>query len=197
MNEQRNITALVWQHAPSQFSGTPLVLLLKLAGLSQKNGHAFAGVERLALMCGVKPRALQYALRELLKAKVVKVQKRKGHSSRYFLETETIGKMPLVIPQEQKAAEPSAEAVKLAVDLEESLRKNLNGVIPQDWKQTWPAELQKLFDAGHLDKDLRPVILFARQSEWWSAELQKSGAHGLVASFPKILASYAKEKKAA
>jgi len=48
VSEKENLTVLVWEHAPSRFWGTDLNLLLKLAGLSQRDGFAFAGVERLA-----------------------------------------------------------------------------------------------------------------------------------------------------
>jgi hypothetical protein len=190
VSEKENLTVLVWERAPSRFCGTDLVLLLKLAGLSALHGHAFAGVERLAAMCGVKPRALRYALRELVKAKVLKVQNRKGHSNKYFLQVDEIRKLPLV---SHKDADPTAEAVKLATDLEASLRANLSAVIPADWQTTWPAELQKLFDAGHKEQDVRPVILYARKHEWWSNELRKNGAHGLVSNFVTILEHFTKD----
>jgi len=189
VSEKENLTVLVWEHAPSRFWGTDLNLLLKLAGLSQRDGFAFAGVERLAVMCGVKPRALRYALRELVKAKVLKVQNRKGHSNKYFLNVEELKKLPSI-----HRAEPIAEAVKLSVDLEESLRVNLNGTIPADWRSTWPVELQKLFDAGHTDAQLRPIIKFARLHEWWSDELRKNGAHGLVSNFTTILEHFTKNQ---
>jgi len=186
---KENLTVLVWERAPSRFCGTDLVLLLKLAGLSALHGHAFAGVERLAAMCGVKPRALRYALRELVKAKVLKVQNRKGHSNKYFLQVDEIKKLPLVL---HKDAEPSAEAIKLATDLEEGWRVHLNAEIPADWRTAWPIELQKLFDAGHTDAQLRPIIKFARLHDWWSDELRKNGAHGLVSNFTTILEHYTK-----
>ena len=187
MSEKENLTVLVWEHAPSRFWGTNLVLLLKLAGLSQREGFAFAGVERLAVMCGVKPRALRYALSDLVKAKVLKIQARRGHSNKYFLNVEELKKLPSI-----RAAEPTAEAVKLAADLEESLRANLNGNIPEDWRTTWPVELQKLFDAGHTDAQLRPIIKFARLHEWWSEELRKNGAQGLASNFATILDHFTK-----
>ncbi|HWY42625.1 MAG TPA: hypothetical protein VNX66_03965 [Candidatus Sulfotelmatobacter sp.] len=188
MSDKENLTVMVWEHAPSRFSGTDLVLLLKLAGLSNnKDGCAFAGVERLAVMCGVTERALRYALRRLDKTKFLKTQKRVGHSNRYFLNVEELKKLPSI-----HGAEPTAEAVKLSVDLEESLRVNLNGTIPADWRTTWPVDLQKLFDAGHTDAQLRPIIKFARLHEWWSDELRKHGAHGLVSNFTTILEHYTK-----
>jgi hypothetical protein len=188
VSEKENLTVLVWEHAPSRFSGTDLVLLLKLAGLSNnKDGCAFAGVERLAVMCGVTERALRYALRRLDKTKFLRTQKRLGHSNRYFLNVEELKKLPSI-----HGAEPTAEAVKLATDLEESLRVNLGAVIPADWQTSWPVELQKLFDAGRKEQDVRPVILYARKHEWWSDELRKNGAHGLVSNFSTILDHYAK-----
>jgi hypothetical protein len=190
VSEKENLTVLVWEHAPSRFSGTNLNLLLKLAGLSNnKDGCAFAGVERLAVMCGVTERALRYALRRLEKTKFLKTQKRLGHSNRYFLNVEELKKLPSI-----HGAEPTAEAVKLATDLEEGWRLHLNAVIPADWRTTWPFELQKLFDAGHTDAQLRPIIKFARLHEWWSEELRKNGAHGLVSNFATILDHYTKEQ---
>ena len=138
-------------------------------------------------MCGVTPRALRYALRRLVKTTVLKVQKRPGHSNRYFLNVEELKRMPSI-----HGAEPTPQAVNLATDLEESLRVNLSGTIPADWQETWPIELQKLFDAGHTDEQLRPVIKYARQHEWWSDELRKNGAHGLVNNFTTIVEHYTK-----
>jgi hypothetical protein len=192
-DKEQNLTALVWQHAPSAFYGTDLVVLLKLAGLSQKEGHAFAGVERLAAMCGVKPRALRYALRQLTKGKVLKIKSRRGHSNHYFLDADAIKKLPLVLPNK-----PSAEAVKLSADLEFTLRTNpKEAVIPSDWQTAWPVELQKLFDVGHNDADIRTLIKFAIVNEWWSGQLENNFAQGLVENFARILSTFKAEKKAA
>jgi len=192
VSDKENLTVLVWEHAPSRFSGTDLNLLLKLAGLSAREGFAFAGVERLAVMCGVKPRALRYALRTLVKGKALKVQNRKGQSNKYFLNVEELKKLPSI-----HGAEPTEEAVKLAFDLEEGWRVHLNAVIPADWRTTWPVELQKLFDAGHTDAQLRPILKFARLHEWWSEELRKNGAHGLVRNFTAIFEHYTKAQQKA
>jgi hypothetical protein len=196
VSDKENLTVLVWDHAPSRFSGTDLVLLLKLAGLSSnKDGCAFARVERLAVMCGVTPRALRYTLRRLAKATpttpaVLRIQKRAGHSNRYFLNAEELRKLPSIHP-----AEPTPQAAKLASDLEKCLRENLSAIIPPDWRETWPIELQKLFQAGHTDEQIRPVIFYARNHEWWSEELRKNGANGLVSNFTTILEHFTKSQQ--
>jgi hypothetical protein len=60
MSKVESLTALVWRHAPSKYSGTPLVLLLKIAGLTDaKDGHAHVRVHILASMCGVTERRAQ------------------------------------------------------------------------------------------------------------------------------------------
>ncbi len=196
-HENKTMTATVWQHCPSKFSATELVLLLKIAGLSTRQGHCYAFVTTLATMCGVKERAIQYALRRLVKSGVLRIQTRKGHSSRYFLQLDEIRKLPLVMPKD--AEKPTAEAVKLAEDFEVSIRTNLKRTAPADWRTIWPVELQTLYAQGHTDAEVRAVATYARNHTWWSNELADRGVVGFVRNFSTILEHYqaAQQKVAA
>jgi len=113
----KQLTATVWQHAPSRYGGTALLVLLKLAGLSAKDGHSFASVGYLAAACGGSPRAIRLVLKELRKDGMVKVHQRKGHSNKIFVNWDAMQALPLALPQneaqeeapeteQQEAAEP-------------------------------------------------------------------------------------------
>src|SRR6201999_4492821 len=99
-----SLTALVWRHAPSRYSGTPLVVLLKLAGLTDaKDKCAHVRMHVLASMCGITERRAQQVVEDLKKDRALKVQYRKGKSSIFVLNAEFLGSLPLVVkPVQQK-----------------------------------------------------------------------------------------------
>jgi hypothetical protein len=192
-NDKQSLTALVWEHCPSKYNRSALVVLVKIAGLSSRDGHAFPSVDRLAEMCGVKSRRVRYILKKLKKDGVLKIQSRKGHSNRFFLQADAIRKLPLVIPpkESETPVTPTAEvrdARWLAEKLHEAVSKEIQeAVIPTDWQSTWPAELQKLFDAGHDVETLKAVARFALNHHGWRDTLLRPlGAHGFVKKFGLI-----------
>ena len=204
--EKQSLTATVWQHVPSTYDGSMLVVMLKLAGLSSnKEGHAFIRVEPLAAMCGIKPRALQYLTQKLKKAKLLSVHKRKGHSNLWFLNVEEIKKLPLVSGQEpeevtEEQAEPSAsaasaEATDFAVLFEAAVRKDVKSAkIPDDWKSVWPGAVQTLVNAGHTVDLLKKVARFALNSEYWrNTQLEENAMCGFAANFELLLKNYSQQ----
>jgi hypothetical protein len=200
-DREQSLTVLVWERCPSKYSGTALVLLLKLAGLSAREGHAFPSMERLASMCGVTSRALRYIIEDLKKDRVLRVKGRKGHSNHFYLQPDEIRKLPLVIaPKEPvEKVQPEAPAASprdaawLAKSFETAMRRDLTDpVIPADWQARWTAQLQDLFDAGH-DVELLVVLArFALKHAWWSMEIGKLGASVFVDNFDLIRRQFEK-----
>jgi hypothetical protein len=189
-------TAMVWRHAPSRYNGTALLLMLKIAGLSSaKDGHAHVRMNILAAMCGVKERQAQRIIEGLKADGFVKVRYRKGKSSIFVLNHEAIRSLPLAVPPEEReeTAAPeqhaAAEPAKLGGDaafISELLRKNftkMNIEPSADWHVTWPAEFQKLLDAGHNVDFIRDVTRFALKVDAHRAEIVKHGPAFLVRSF--------------
>jgi hypothetical protein len=201
--EKQSLTAIVWQHVPSTYEGSALVVMLKLAGLSSnKDGRAFVRVEPLAAMCGIKPRALQYLTRKLKKAKLLKVHNRKGHSNFWFLDVEEIKKLPLVsgpesaeesTVEEQVAETPTAQqtpAQEFATRLHETLTRIEGAAIPAEWQTMWTTEAQKLLDAGHNLEIMRAVTRYALGVLFWREKIAKDGARVLVENFTTMLEQY-------
>jgi hypothetical protein len=195
-NDKQSLTALVWEHCPTKYKGSALVLLVKIAGLSSREGHAFPSVDHLAQMCGVTPRMIRYLLRILKKDGFLKIQSRRGHSNRFFLQAEEIRKLPRwadsmpVTPREPVTkAEPLKDAGWLAVNLRLAILEKIpEAVIPENWQTTWTAEIQKLFDQGHDVKTMSAVARFALGHEGWrDTLLGPRGAHGFVEKFPNLL----------
>jgi hypothetical protein len=196
--KEDSLTALVWQHAPSRYNGTALVVLLKLAGLSSnKGGYAFPGVERLAAMCGVKERRLQYVTRQLKKANLLKVRERRGHSNMWFLNAEELRKLPLASPppEPEMAGTAASPATEFAERLQSTMSKIEGTVIPADWHTAWTAEAQKLLDAN-LDL-MRDVTRFALTVLHWRELVAKNGPSVLVQNFAQLLEAYHTHGKAA
>jgi hypothetical protein len=190
--EKESLTALVWERCPSKYSGTTLVLLLKLAGLSTRDGHAFPSVKRLAMMCGVRERAVQYAVKLLKRDGLLKIQTRKGHSNRFFLQADEIRKLPLATaPNEATTPEALAavlrDAAWFAKNFEIAVRREIpDAVIPTDWEIRWTAQLDDLFDAGHAVDLLIEVARLAVRHEWWAMQIGKDGASAFVDNFDVI-----------
>lgn len=197
-DKEHGLTALVWMHGPSKYSGTELVVMLKLAGLSSnKEGHAWVRVKVLATMCGVDTRQVRRVLKKLKKDGLLKVQHRKGHSNRFFLNAEELKALPLVIApraeeQSQEAEQPKAPqpspAEVFAGMLHTSVLKEVAGAhVPEGWKAGWVAEIQKLTDAGHTVDVMRKVARFALDTPFWSNQLRENAPQVLVANFTKLL----------
>jgi hypothetical protein len=92
----KTITLLVWDRCPTKFSGSQLVVLLKLAASSSREARCYLHVDDLKRACGVKKRSLQYITKKLRKAGVLHVQERKGLSNCYTLNLDEIRKLPRV-----------------------------------------------------------------------------------------------------
>src|ERR1051326_8413215 len=98
MSKVESPTALVWKHCPSRYSGTALVVLLKIAGLSAaKDGYAHVRVPVLAQMCGITERRAQQVVEALKKDRILKVKYRKGRSSIFVLDMELVNSLPLAV----------------------------------------------------------------------------------------------------
>jgi len=204
--EKSPLTALVWNHAPSKYSGTPLVVLLKIAGLSSLHGHAWPSVKRLALMCGVEERALQYVMAQLEADGILQIQRRKGHSSRYFLQVAALRSLPSVVPPRGEATsatvtpEPAAPAPaaedgrSIAKDLVQALRKEnpASALIPLELDD-WAAKFQTLIDAGSDVQTIKKVCRFGRKHTYWEIDIQSSDVvTTVVKNFAQMLAAYKK-----
>lgn len=92
----KTLTTLIWERCPAKFRGTELVILLKLAGKSSRQGCSHLRVDVLAAACGIGVRALQYSYRNLEKTGVLHVTENPGRSNCYALNLETIRKMPRI-----------------------------------------------------------------------------------------------------
>jgi len=167
-------------------------VLLKLAGLSAKDGHSYASVGYLAAACGATSRAISKVLKMLRKDGMVRVQHRKGHSSRIFVNWEAVQALPLALPpsegeqaneeEQPKAAEqPEPAKPSPAQDLASRIRFSIcekfpQAEIPSDWQTGWPAEIQKLLDAGRGVEAIRSVARFALSFQYHGEELAKAAA---------------------
>jgi hypothetical protein len=205
--EKQSLTVLVWERCPSKYSGTALVLLLKLAGLSSRDGHAWPGMDRLASMCGVTSRALRYIVKDLKKDGVLKTQSRKGHSNRFFLQVDEIEKLATIVPprvpETQAPAAPEAQprdGRHIAQRLANALRAaNPAAIVPLDLT-AWAAQLQNLIAAGNQYEIVCKALKFSRSHEWWASEIAKSDpVTVLVKNFELILRQLnkAEERKVA
>lgn len=206
--DAKNLVALVWKHAPSRHSGTALVVLLKLAALTCKDGHAFPSVEYLAAACGTSGRAIQYCLRELRKDGLLKIVTRRGRSSHFFLQADALRALPLAIPTDDEETAPETtetestaaqtapaqviDARWLANALHVSIRREIaDAVIPDDWQVTWATAIQQLLDAGHSVELIRAVARFALAHEGWATTLiGPRGALGFAEKFDAIQRQY-------
>jgi DNA-binding transcriptional regulator YhcF (GntR family) len=203
MTEKESLVALVWERCPSKYNGTELLAMVKLAGLSKREGHAYPSMEFLAKSCGVSRRTMQYAISKLKKDKLLTLKRGAGGRHRYFLEPDEIQQLDLAVPrdyQDELPPEPTAEkaivissdAKEVAANLEKVIRNEVNGAqIAEDWQTSWPAEIQTLLDAGHDVATIRKTARFAVNHEVWSStQLAPRGAHGFVGHFSEILAMY-------
>jgi hypothetical protein len=197
MSKVESLTAVVWRHAPSKYSGTPLVVLLKIAGLTEaKDGHAHVRIHILAQMCGVTERRAQQIVEDLKEDRILRVQYRKGKSSVFHLNIDLLRGLPLAVkPVEQtsdepKVTEPATANPSDAQFISELLTKSFTKKelpIPDDWQNSWPVEFQKLLDAGHTVDAIRDVARFALSVECHREELAKHGPAMLVEKFAPLL----------
>ena len=192
--EKSSLTVLVWEHCPSTYKGSALVVLLKIAGLSERDGHAWPSMKRLALMCGIKKRSLQDITTKFEEQGILQIQRRRGHSSRFFLNTVAIRKLPSVVPAKEDAPsatvtpEPAAQAAPIkthgqdiAEQFSQKLREEHPTVpVPADLTE-WSVQLQRLVDAGNTVDTVKTVCRFARKNDWWSGEFEKRDAVTVVA----------------
>jgi hypothetical protein len=89
----KTITQLVWSRCPAKFRGTELVILLKLAGESSREGCSHLRVDALAVACGIHVRALQSAVKNIKKTGILDVIANPGRSNCYTLNLEALRKM--------------------------------------------------------------------------------------------------------
>lgn len=200
MAEKESLVAKVWEHCPSRYGGTALLVLLKIAGLSASKGYAFPSMEFLTKACGVKNRrSVQYIIKQLKKDGMLKTKRGLGGRHRFYLQVEEIEKLPLAVPRnygqnspEESAAEPptatpeqESAAGKFAGQLEMVIRRDIpDAVVPDDWQTTWPGQIQKLLDAGHSIPLLVKVAQFAIKNPGFSVmHLGPHGAKGFVEHF--------------
>jgi hypothetical protein len=214
-NTEKSLTVLVWEHCPSTYNGSALVVLLKIAGLSERDGHAWPSMTRLALMCGMERRGLQKLTAKFVEQGILQIQQRRGHSSRFFLQVAAIRKLPSVVPAKEEAPavapEPAAPAPtvedgrSIAQGLVKALRKEnpASALIPLELDE-WAAKFQSLLDAGHSAKTVKQVCRFGRTHRFWEIDIQSSDVvTTVVNNFEQMLAAYnksverEKEKKAA
>ena len=198
MSKVESLTALVWRHAPSKYSGTPLVVLLKVAGLTEaKNGRARVRAHILAQMCGVTERRAQQIVEGLKKDRILTVRYRKGKSSEFLLNIELLRSLPLAVQpaeEEQPKTAEQPEAAKPQISdaqfISELLQKNFTNKevqAPADWQTAWPIEFQKLLDAGHSVEVIRTVARFALGVQCHREELHRRGPVMLVEKFSPLL----------
>jgi DNA-binding transcriptional regulator YhcF (GntR family) len=127
---------MVWQRCPSEYEGTNLVTLLKIAGLSTKSGQAKVRVHVLAAMCGVTERTMQRTLKRLKKDGLLTVKHRKNRSSILTLNNEVVLKLPLAYVNEEKEQQQTAEPAKPtapseAAELAQRIHDALPKLLPQ------------------------------------------------------------------
>jgi hypothetical protein len=187
--KEKSLTVLVWEHCPSTYKGSALVVLLKIAGLSGRDGHAWPSMKRLARMCGIAKRSLQDITAKFEEQGILQIQERRGHSSRFFLNSAAIRKLPSVVPVKEEtpavtvtpeptapAAPPNKDGLHVAQQLAAKLREENPAVtVPNDLTD-WAAKLQTLLDAGNTLNTVKMVCRFARKHEWWSGQFEKRDA---------------------
>jgi Helix-turn-helix domain len=194
MAEKESLVAKVWEHCPSRYGGTALLVLLKIAGLSVSKGYAFPSMEFLTKACGVKNRrSVQYIIKSLKKDGMLKTKRGLGGRHRFYLQVEEIEKLPLAVPrnygqnspEESAATTEQSVAGKFATQLEMVIRRDIpDAVIPDDWQTTWPGQIQKLLDAGHSIPLLVKVAQFAIKNPAFSVmHLGPYGAKAFVEHF--------------
>jgi len=98
----KTLTTLIWERCPAKFNGTQLVILLKLAGKSSRQGCSHLRVDVLAAACGIRVRALQYAVKNIEKKGLLHVTANPGLSNCYTLNLEAIRKMPRMKQAEEE-----------------------------------------------------------------------------------------------
>jgi hypothetical protein len=92
----KTLTTLIWNRCPAKFHGTELVILLKLAGASSREGCSHLRVDVLAAACGIGVRALQYKVEKLENDGLLHVNRNhgRGRSNCYALDLDVIRRMP-------------------------------------------------------------------------------------------------------
>jgi hypothetical protein len=215
----KTLTADVWEHAPSRYRGSELVVLLKLAGLTNADGYAYPSLEYVAKACGISIRMAQRITKRLRKDGIIKVTRGRG-TNRFFVQRQVVLTLSLAVPRDYQdkksgAPEPTASetpvvpaqaaptaAVRDAAWLSQAIHTAIvkdvpEAEIPSDWYQSWPVALQTLFDAGHDWDTLRKLARYAINTEWWKVNAMSRGALGFVEHFDKILDQYKKQEQKA
>ncbi|HET6844958.1 MAG TPA: hypothetical protein VFK06_25230 [Candidatus Angelobacter sp.] len=177
------LVSLVWLHGPSRYSGSDLVVLLKLAGLQkQQDGdvRAFSGVDYLSRYCGLKSRrGMQKILKRLKHDGVLKIKYRAGHSSFFYIDAEALRKIPLVNP-----GDPSDDAVGIAGALFRAITNEVpSAVVPADWAEEWPLAMQEILDRGHATDTIIKTARYALDNEPYRSEIILTGAVALAEVF--------------
>jgi hypothetical protein len=109
---RKELVAMVWKHCPSTYKGTELLVLVKLAGLTNTaKGYAYPSLYYLSLACGLVPtRGVQKIVARLKKAGALSIKKSAGGRNRYTLNVEHIRSLPLAVPPEvEEKEEPLPE----------------------------------------------------------------------------------------
>jgi hypothetical protein len=209
-NTEKSLTALVWEHCPSTHNGSALVVLLKIAGLSERDGHAWPSMTRLALMCGIERRGLQKLTAKFVEQGILEIQQRRGHSSRFFLQVAEIRKLPSVVPAKEEtpavtvtsvpttpAASANKDGLRIAEKLAEVLRQeNPTVAVPADLTE-WAGKLQSLIDSGNDAGTVGRVCRFARKHEWWSGQFEKRDAVTVLTEHFALMLKQLQNQKAA
>lgn len=185
----KHLVGLVWRHAPSKYSGTELVTLLKIAGLSKNiNGEVYAwpSTSTLARACGIERRYAQRVLQGLKADGVLKIRTRKGHSNHIFIRVDALRALPLADP-----GEPSELAVNLACVLHKTILNEIVGAIPDaDWNDSWPVAIQTLLDRGHSRDTVAVTARHALNDPEFRPALSTRGAVALLELFEAVQAKH-------
>lgn len=179
--QTKDLVILCWNHCPSKFSGTTLILILKLAALSKPatdggNKPAYMTAKRLALQCGADISTIQRSIKELKKSKTVVVKERHGHSSQFYLQPEVIAALPLADPQENEGgAPPLLPHVEIAHRVAAALGKMGYDLEAGNWREEWPSTIHRILSKGHT-KDVVIAVTNHVIKKWKTDMLQSSVA---------------------
>jgi hypothetical protein len=146
------LTAAIWERGASKYTGTSLLMLLKIASMTRNEGYAYPGVPYLAARCGCKDRQVQRILRTLEQDKILTEQKAGVNGQNFYrLQLDEIRKLEIV-----------DAAYRLATRYKSALVRNFpEHVIDDNWRNTWPMSMQTLLDRKFSDADIVRVTSWA------------------------------------
>jgi hypothetical protein len=203
---RKELVAMVWKHCPSTYKGTELLVLVKLAGLTNTTkGYAYPSLYYLSLACGLVPtRGVQKIVARLKKAGVLSIKKSAGGRNRYTLNVEHIRSLPLAVPPDvEEKEEPlpeekeSAAAVKAEpVKPEPAVRRpwdeqpsavegrvvyGLQGFHPVGW----PEMKNLLADPTQL-KEGNCIMwqVLGADAKQFNVKIERNGARGFMVTLP-------------